>query len=959
MVSVFGTEQGLSQSMVRQVCQDYRGLIWMVSGDGLQCFNGSEFKVFRVDLDHRESYSENIMREIVEIQPGQFIISTTSSLLLFNSSTGKFKSLVCKPGNCPRLFNLLLDKQGICWFPNDGYSLIEGERLKPLNLPFQGARPPLEFYPTRAFKTKQGTLLIEGSEGIIEAGFERKGINTVVKYARWIAFPAGCQGLAKDDNDILYVLSGKSIFTYTPGGKLRQICALGDIRGDYLYKDKQNRLWVTDRNEKKVYILEGGRIQEVKLFSIEGRHTDFLSPAVLDIFEDSHQNIWMGTDGDGVLLFSTGLIQFQKYMTGFTRSLVTQGENVYAGTFRNGLWRLSKDLASAERVNPGELNDQLYFLDLETDPSGRVWAITNEGLLVINQQGTVIYRIKEKFNSASFIGKTADAIQLIAGNELLVFTISKQPQLISRKFYSQVRELLSFKGRTWIATPFGLYMNNAPPRYDLDAEFGKSKLVTSVPVFKLLQLKDTLWAATESGIKCFSLISGQALEVPASLNDIQHDVTYSLLVDRKNRIWFSGIKGVGCILAGRNRVVRFNIQNNLQSLEFNSNATAVSQEGYLYFGGINGVNMINPETFLPDKKGPEVKLFALNLSDTAYSQGIPPDFVEVELNRNAANISGSVFAMDYPSSGMQQYSFFLEGYQDRWSAPSSNAAFTYRNIPPGSYKLWIRCTDAYRNQGEACHLMNITVRPPYWQSLWFRIGSSLFLLLLTILVVRKFQDIRYRSKLRILEHQNLIEKERLRISKDMHDEIGASLTRISILTELVKKQQIDNERAGQLIEQINSISGKVVDEMSEIIWAINPKNDNLESFASYFRQYASGYLEEAGIEGHFAFQDQLPPIAMSAEIRRNLFLTLKEALHNIVKHSGAKRADISLHFQGNSLELDVKDHGKGFEPGCCQEHGNGLSNMKKRIETCGGSFSMITGSDSGCHIMIKVQLNAR
>jgi signal transduction histidine kinase len=151
----------------------------------------------------------------------------------------------------------------------------------------------------------------------------------------------------------------------------------------------------------------------------------------------------------------------------------------------------------------------------------------------------------------------------------------------------------------------------------------------------------------------------------------------------------------------------------------------------------------------------------------------------------------------------------------------------------------------------------------------------------------------------------------------------------------------------------------VVDEMSEIIWAMNPRNDKLDSFTSYIRQHASSYLESAEIEGRFTFPDEIPSYPMSSELRRNLFLTVKEAFHNIVKHSGAGNVQMSLHFEKLSLKIIIEDDGVGFNLNKISGWGNGLTNMHKRIEELGGSFKINSEVGKGTLIEFSVKLKEK
>ena len=324
--------------------------------------------------------------------------------------------------------------------------------------------------------------------------------------------------------------------------------------------------------------------------------------------------------------------------------------------------------------------------------------------------------------------------------------------------------------------------------------------------------------------------------------------------------------------------------------------------------------------------------------------------------RSSLKTKHKVFCPDYANAGSQLFSFYLEGYQQGWSKPSSSTEFNYRDLPPGNYRLLAKCADSWQNWSEPEVLLSVTLNPPFWKTGWFLFAFISLITGATALLVRRINSMRYTKQILALEQQNAVEKERLRISKDMHDDLGASLTRISILSELAKKQQDDPVRSHQIIEQISDISGGVVDDMSEIIWAMNPRNDSLDSFTSYIRQYASTYLESAGIIAHFRFPDHIPSRLMSSEMRRNLFLTVKEALHNIVKHSGAGDVNMQLSLDNQKLRIIIQDTGTGFVVEKPTGLGNGLINMRKRIEEHGGRFHLASAAGKGTTIEISVNL---
>jgi signal transduction histidine kinase len=205
-----------------------------------------------------------------------------------------------------------------------------------------------------------------------------------------------------------------------------------------------------------------------------------------------------------------------------------------------------------------------------------------------------------------------------------------------------------------------------------------------------------------------------------------------------------------------------------------------------------------------------------------------------------------------------------------------------------------------------------------------------------------------------LDRQFMLERERARISQDMHDDVGASLTRISILSELAKSRSDLPAETSQWLGQISDTSRGVMEEMSQIIWALNPKNDTLEGLVSYLRRFTFEYLEPSPVTCIFELPEAIPDTALSVEVRRNVYLVVREALHNMVKHSGAMNVWISMNPDGNRFIIRVKDDGQGFDPVNLQFPGNGLNNMKKRMSDISGEFQLTSQVGEGTEIRLVV-----
>jgi signal transduction histidine kinase len=205
-----------------------------------------------------------------------------------------------------------------------------------------------------------------------------------------------------------------------------------------------------------------------------------------------------------------------------------------------------------------------------------------------------------------------------------------------------------------------------------------------------------------------------------------------------------------------------------------------------------------------------------------------------------------------------------------------------------------------------------------------------------------------------LDRQLMLERERARISQDMHDDVGASLTRISILSDLAKNKTETGGETKQWLGQISDTSRDVIEEMNQIIWALNPKNDTLEGLVAYLRRFAYEYFEPTMIDCTFDFPENLPDQSLTVEVRRNVYLVVREALHNVVKHSEATKVWISMNMNEHGFKIAIKDDGAGFDPGNLEFPGNGLINMRKRMKDIGGDFKITSKSGKGTEIELVI-----
>ena len=229
-------------------------------------------------------------------------------------------------------------------------------------------------------------------------------------------------------------------------------------------------------------------------------------------------------------------------------------------------------------------------------------------------------------------------------------------------------------------------------------------------------------------------------------------------------------------------------------------------------------------------------------------------------------------------------------------------------------------------------------------------GTIAFAILTFVFGLVLFSRFRLRKE---LDKRNAILEERRRISSDMHDDLGSSLSTIALLSQ-VMKQHAAGTNDGSAVEKISVAAQQSLEKMSEIVWSLNPRNDKLGSFVAYIRKYAVEYFENSPVQCGVTLSGTIPGVEISGEQRRNMFLTVKEALHNIIKHSGATCADLAFEFQDHTLQLSIHDDGKGIDIAAQSMFGNGIINMQRRMREAGGDMAI--ENKNGTTVRLRLHL---
>lgn len=452
-------------------------------------------------------------------------------------------------------------------------------------------------------------------------------------------------------------------------------------------------------------------------------------------------------------------------------------------------------------------------------------------------------------------------------------------------------------------------------------------------------------------------------------NGFPNDVIYGMVEDSHQNLWISTNKGLVVFDRINGKIEKtFNVSQGLQSNEFNQNAYHKGEKGLFYFGGVAGFNIFHPDSITGNQYIPPVVLTNLSLFNEPVKVGNPKTSKKFTLQKELHNLSEinlswshdvitfDFAALSYISPEKNRYSYKLEGFNEDWVQAGTTHTATYTNLDPGEYSFKVRASnssDLWNNEGTS---MQIHISPPPWTSWYAYLVYTLMLSGILFLYIR-FRIHRATEKVQVqaqIEKARMQERElfRKRSSRDFHDEAGNRITRISLITELVKRNTKNNPELQKYLSQIAENLQDLNVGMRDFIWALDPTKDNVFDTLNRFSEYAGQLCEYADIQFKSnKISENLKDSGLNMALRRHLLLILKEALNNSIKYGKAKLITLTSTNTKEWLMVSLKDDGIGF---CKSEitTGNGLKNMQERAESIHAKFEVISEKQGGTEIVI-------
>jgi signal transduction histidine kinase len=333
---------------------------------------------------------------------------------------------------------------------------------------------------------------------------------------------------------------------------------------------------------------------------------------------------------------------------------------------------------------------------------------------------------------------------------------------------------------------------------------------------------------------------------------------------------------------------------------------------------------------------------AANLNVPGAVLRLPPSYRHLQIDFTAIHLSA-------PENIRFRYQ--LVGFDNDWIEPPENErSADYSRLAAADYQFRAQACIGDGAWSESATTLALSVAPFFWRTWWFEVGVLLLFTSSVIAIVRYISFRRLQAEMRQLEQRATLDKERTRIARDLHDDLGCSLNRVALTLEMAQRGNDAPEVANGKLEHCSSLVRQVARSVDEIVWAINPRNDTLHYMVDYISQFTVEFLHAANISCRVDLPDRVPNRLVSPEVRHNLFLVVKEALNNIARHAKASEVRLCITATEEEVAIIIEDNGCGFERAPDNASCDGLRNMRQRMEEIGGNFDLASRPGSGTRV---------
>ncbi len=753
-----------------------------------------------------------------------------------------------------------------------------------------------------------------------------------------------------------------------------------------LCEGRDGRLWI-GTSGRGLFCFDDNRFQPIILDELRWPYD------VRAICEDHEGNLWLGTSGGGLVQLRPHPVQVVRSGQGLPVGAPTALALDLNGRLHVGLPRGGIYAAEAGRFDrlagAGGLSVPEFITALVVARDGMVWAGTlGGGVYVLQGERSVQFTTANGLtdnlvlalcldgDGSVWASTAAATLHRFRTNQLARFDITHG--LVRSPVTAMIPAM---GGGLWLGTEDGSVLRG---------ERGKFVLVQSGEPYgsrPVLALHETqpgqLWIGTaDGGLRC---VAGSASAQWTTGNGLPHNYVAGVVADATGNLWISTGAGIY-------RIAWTMLEKSLADPELPLSGKQIAEaktmaetsvptgglralaapEGRLWFATAEG--LLNVDTRRPETEVAALPVYIETVSFNAQSpftvlRGAAwsperPKQAPLIAPGDLRSLEIQFTAMNFSQPDKTRFRHKLEGFDLDWVDDGAGRVARYGRLPYGQYAFRVAARTAEGNWHEAATKFSFEVPTPIYLRSWAIGFYGIAAVALVAGVVRVVSHRRLRVALAQMEQQQALERERMRIARDMHDEIGSKLTKISFLSEHAR---VDSAADGPLAGKIESIaetSRDLLQTMDEIVWVVNPRNDTLEHLAAYLSHYADEYFQNTSIECELRLPQAIALHPVSSETRHNLFLAFEETLNNVLKHSGATRVKVEMSVKAQRFEIVVTDNGCGFDsatrasagPSQGGRGGNGLRNMRQRLSDVGGECVVRSQPGTGTTVTLRIQL---
>ncbi|WP_337042280.1 ligand-binding sensor domain-containing protein [Emticicia sp. 17c] len=1004
-----GLKEGLSQSEVRTILQDKEGYIWFGTQNGLNRYDGSQIQHFYNNPFEKNTLSSDDVTFLYEDSKQKIWVGTKHGLNSFNKVSKDFERYTDlfgknKPDYTYIVTGIAEDQQKTIWVTTyDGlWRLIpKGNTYKAIHFKYDSTN--INGLPSYGagyiVKDKKGNLWITTRYGLSKIVIkdtskqpEQQDVtfthvkNSAQEFYKKLNFPI--QRIFCDAQNNLWIAAQEKLFrlnlnTSELSDFSEQLAETNAFISSVIV-DRFGTLWLgTIARGVFRYQLQGKKLELIEHITEDALSKKGLkSSTIFSIYEGKEANediIWIGTREAGVHVFShskNSFKQWDKILAKENSSAATSVfgickdsfGDVWVGTYE-GLFRINAHSNKHKKYLFSNINNRLNAHQaIFEDSEKNLWVGSNEGIFRYNRTADKFYKfpipkIKDrepavmKFledkNHSLWIG-TGGYLMNIKGKTVRTFDKTPEGDMLSVAALEEDN-----KGNLWIGTYNGLVKFNLKTEtfktYKSDPNQPKS-LINDLILSILYDKNGQLWVGSPKGLSKLVIENGKESFVHYTEKDgLPNSFVYATLADDKGRIWMSTNNGISCFDPAHKTFQNYSSDDGLSNREFNSGAYFQTKSGEIFFGGLGVMVSFHPLHMTSNKHLPKTVITSFmkfekeqNLDSLLMKDG------KIHLNYDENFFAFRFASLDYTNPEKNQIAYKLENFDKDWVYYGTRRYINFTNLRAGNYLLKIKSAN---NQGfwneKDILAIPISIAPPFWQKWWFYLLSA-FVLGTIIMTI-------YRSRVnRILEIERvkLEENERVRkiAAQDMHDEFGNSLTRISLLTELIKNKlkKAESEEALVLLSKIGDNASRLYQGTKDFIWAINPEHDNMFEIAIRIKDFCDEILDNRDMrficEG---ISETFANIKLPMGASRHLVMLFKEAIMNTLKHANATEVKLNFRIDGKKLYICWQDNGIGIQANK-PNNGNGLGNIRSRAEKIGALVEIISKNNEGTTVKLII-----